>query len=138
MVEGIEHYEIEMKMREDIFTLGYIKTTIQMDSDERESQIFYSYEDFDRFYRIREKYVQLRSDLILSENIKQRRQIAKKLGLDLIFRNLDPEYKKVAFEYLYEKQNVGIETEQMLIEMLSKQLGNEQTLSIDIFQQSYN
>ena len=138
MVEGNEHYEIEMKMREDIFTLGYIKTTIQMDSDERESQIFYSYEDFDRFYRIREKYVQLRSDLILSENIKQRRQIAKKLGLDLIFRNLDLEYKKFAFEYLYEKQNVGIETEQMLIEMLSKQLGNEQTLSIDIFQQSYN
>ena len=40
MVDGDntkEHFEIEMKMREDIFTLGYIKTSIHMDSDERES-----------------------------------------------------------------------------------------------------
>ena len=62
MVEGNEEYEIEMKMEEDIFTLGYIKTSIQMESDEREIEIFDSYDDFDRFHRIREKYIQIRGD----------------------------------------------------------------------------
>ena len=53
------------------------------------------------------------------------RQIAKKIGQDIIFKNLDKEYKKLAYEYINEKELLVIETNHMLIEMLSKQLGNE-------------